>query len=234
MPYFAVLAGGHYNDSMNDQALPVLYSFRRCPYAIRARLALRYAGLPVVLREVVLKDKPACMVEVSAKATVPVLLINAGEHGQEVIDESLDIMFWALAQHDPDGWLDVDIGEANALIDANDYQFKPWLDRYKYPNRYDDLAEDESRHYCERFLSELDSRLRGHPYIFGGRPSIVDYSIYSFVRQFAFVDLEWFSASKYSALRRWLDEFLQSSLFEAVMRKYPQWRPGEPVTVFGG
>lgn len=187
----------------------------------------------MVLREVVLKDKPACMLSFSPKGTVPVLVINDGGGRQEVIDESLDIMLWSLAQNDPDGWLDVDVEEANVLIEANDQQFKPWLDRYKYPNRYDDPEPDEARRHCEWFLSEIEGRLETHPYILGTRPSIVDYSIYPFVRQFAFVDNEWFQASKYVALRRWLDEFLQSPLFAAVMRKYPQWGPGDPVTVLG-
>jgi glutathione S-transferase len=125
--------------------LPVLYSFRRCPYAIRARLALRYAGISCELREVVLKDKPEHMLQASPKGTVPVLLVN-GDHGSvEVIEESLDIMLWALEQNDPDGWLAVDQALASQLIDANDEQFKPWLDRYKYPNRYAALAPDVAR-----------------------------------------------------------------------------------------
>jgi len=212
--------------------LPVLYSFRRCPYAIRARLALRYAGIEVELREVVLRDKPQQMLEVSPKATVPVLVLEEGPARQEVIDESLDIMFWALAQNDSDGWLDVDIELANRLIEANDEQFKPWLDRYKYPNHYKDLQPGEAREHCEVFLRELESRLQRHSYICGDRVSVVDFSIYSFVRQFASVDTEWFESGVYPALNGWLQEFLQSKLFAAVMQKYPQWRSGAAVTRF--
>lgn len=216
---------------MPKSSLPVLYSFRRCPYAIRARLALCYAGINVELREVVLRDKPSQMIQVSPKATVPVLVLGEGAPGQEVVDESIDIMFWALAQNDPDGWLDVDIALANQLIDANDEQFKPWLDRYKYPNRYDDLHPGEPREHCEVFLRELENSLLRHAYICGARASVVDFSIYSFVRQFAFVDMGWFESSQYTALNAWLQECLVSPLFAAVMHKYPQWRAGDTVTV---
>lgn len=217
---------------MTSEPPPVLYSFRRCPYAIRARLALRYAGISVELREVVLRDKPPQMIDASPKATVPVLVLDEGGSGQDVIDESLDIMFWALAQNDPDGWLDVDIEMANRLIDANDEQFKPWLDRYKYPNRYEKLQPGEARKHCEVYLSELESRLHRHAYICGAQASIVDFSIYSFVRQFAFVNMDWFQSGPYVALNRWLQECLDSPLFTAAMHKYPAWRVGDPVTTF--
>jgi len=218
--------------AVTNTSIPVLYTFRRCPYAIRARLALRYTGIRVALREVVLRDKPRQMIEASPKATVPVLVLDEGTAKQEVIDESLDIMLWALAQNDPDGWLDVDIESANQLIEANDEQFKPWLDRYKYPNRYDDLQPGEPRQHCEVFLRTLEERLTGHAYICGERPSIVDFAVYSFVRQFAYVDRDWFDSSNYAALGRWLEQGLASPLFAAVMHKYPQWRQGDSVTVF--
>lgn len=217
---------------MSNSSLPVLYSFRRCPYAIRARLALCYAGISVELREVVLRDKPLQLIAVSPKATVPVLVVSEGTSGQEVIDESLDIMFWALAQIDPDGWLDVDVELANRLIDANDEQFKPWLDRYKYPNRYADLQPGEPREHCEVFLRELESRLQQNAYICGARASIADYSMYSFVRQFAFVDRDWFESSQYAAVNRWLQGCLASPLFASVMHKYPPWQVGDTATVF--
>ena len=212
--------------------LPVLYTFRRCPYAIRARLALCYAGIEVELREVVLRDKPDDMLELSPKGTVPVLVTLPRLADQEVIDESLDIMLWALAQHDPDGWLAADMSLVNQLIDANDDQFKPWLDRYKYPNRYDDIEAGEPLLRCEDFLSILEGRLTTDRYLCGARLSLADTAIYSFVRQFAFVDIEAFRASRFTAVNRWLDEFLGSRLFTHVMHKYPQWQPGDPVTVF--
>lgn len=212
--------------------LPVLYTFRRCPYAIRARLALRYAGLQVELREVVLRDKPTAMLELSPKGTVPVLVTQPGLPDQEVIDESLDIMLWSLAQHDPDGWLDADMSAINHLIDANDDQFKPWLDRYKYPNRYEDIEPGEPLVRCEEFLGILEERLITDRFLCGARRSLADMAIYSFVRQFAFVDIDAFRAGRFTAVNRWLDEFLTSELFASVMHKYQQWQPDAAVTVF--
>ncbi len=212
---------------MSDAPLPVLYSFRRCPYAIRARLALRYAGVRVGLREVVLKDKPTEMVDGSPKATVPVLVLDEGGEQQKIIDESFDIMLWALAQNDPDAWLDVDAELLRQLIDANDNQFKPWLDRYKYPNHYDDLQAGEPRERCEEFLHSLEQRLQAHAFLCGDRLSLMDMSIYPFVRQFVSVDRDWFNNSPYVELRRWLQAFLDSPLFVSVMDKYPQWQTGD-------
>jgi len=212
---------------MSDAPLPVLYSFRRCPYAIRARLALRYAGVRVGLREVVLKDKPTEMVDGSPKATVPVLVLDEGGEQQKIIDESFDIMLWALAQNDPDAWLDVDAELLRQLIDANDNQFKPWLDRYKYPNHYDDLQAGEPRERCEEFLHSLEQRLQAHAFLCGDRLSLMDMSIYPFVRQFVSVDRDWFNNSPYVELRRWLQAFLDSPLFVSVMDKYPQWHTGD-------
>ena len=217
---------------MIKKPLPVLYSFRRCPYAIRARLALRYAGLQVALREVVLADKPAEMLAVSPKGTVPVLVLEAGRDVPEVIDESLEVMLWALAQNDPQGWLDIDIDAGIKLIDANDDQFKPWLDRYKYPEHFEQLEPDEARGHCESFLQQLEDRLLQHSYICGNQVSLVDMAMYSFVRQFAFVDIDWFRGSAYKALNHWLQEFLDSELFAAVMQKYPQWHSGDEETVY--
>jgi glutathione S-transferase len=210
---------------------PVLYSFRRCPYAIRARLALRYAGLQVALREVVLSDKPAELLAASPKGTVPVLVTAAGRDGPEIIEESLDVMLWALAQNDPDGWLDIDVEEGIRLIEANDDQFKPWLDRYKYPEHFERLESGEALGHCESFLQQIEERLQKQPYLCGGQVSIVDMAMYSFVRQFAYVDIDWFKASPYKSLSKWLQDFLDGELFAAVMQKYPQWNSGDPEPV---
>jgi glutathione S-transferase len=217
---------------MTNNPLPVLYSFRRCPYAIRARLALRYAGLPVALREVVLADKPAELLAVSPKGTVPVLVLDAGRDVAEVIDESLEVMLWALAQNDPQGWLDIDIDAGIKLIDANDDQFKPWLDRYKYPEHFEPLEPGEARGHCEGFLQQLEDRLQQHAYICGVKVSLVDMAMYSFVRQFAFVDIDWFRGSHFKAVNRWLQEFLDSELFATAMQKYPQWHSGDEEPVY--
>ena len=216
---------------MTTAPSPILYSFRRCPYAIRARLALRYAGLQVALREVVLSDKPAELLTVSPKGTVPVLVIEAGHDVPEVIEESLDVMLWALAQNDPDGWLDIDIEAGTRLIEANDDQFKPWLDRYKYPEYFEQLEPGEALGHCENFLQQIDGRLQEQPYLCGGKVSIVDMAMYSFLRQFAYVDIAWFKASPYKSLRKWLQDFLDGELFAAVMQKYPQWNSGDPEPV---
>lgn len=215
--------------SDNRQA-PVLYSFRRCPYAMRARMALSASGTVCELREVVLRDKPSAMLEASPKATVPVLALPDGR----VIDESIAIMRWALSENDPDDWL----GGANDqavsdLVTENDTTFKADLDRYKYPNRYDDVDPVVHRDNGVRFLSKLDERLRASPYLCGDRLSFADVAIAPFVRQFAHVDKDWFDTLELPGLQDWLARFLQSDLFNGVMQKYPQWQPGDPPTVFG-
>jgi glutathione S-transferase len=205
---------------------PILYSFRRCPYAIRARLTLRYAGIQCVLREVILRSKPPELIECSAKGTVPVLVLGDGE----VIDESLDIMLWALAQSDPDGWLDVDMPAAIQLIKRNDSEFKFAIDHYKYPDRYSDsgpnIGSDQCRADGENFLADLDDDLQRTAYLCGDRLSIVDVAVLPFVRQFAYVDIVWFQQTRLSAVKRWLGLFLDSALFASVMVKYPAWQSG--------
>ena len=212
--------------------LPQLYSFRRCPYAMRARLALRYAGVACELREVVLRDKPAAMLELSPKGTVPVLLVRPGTPAAEVIDESLDIMLWALAQHDPDGWLAADPLETERLIEGNDEDFKVWLDRYKYPDRYTDIGTYQPRDECSRFLAVLETRLAKQPWLTGPRMALVDAALFPFVRQFAYTDIDWFRSGVFPAVCGWLDTLLESELFTSVMDKYPAWQPGDEVTVF--
>ncbi|MEE4184348.1 MAG: glutathione S-transferase [Gammaproteobacteria bacterium] len=207
--------------------LPVLYSFRRCPYAIRARLALRQAGIACELREVVLRNKPAAMLELSPKGTVPVLALPAA-----VLDESLDIMRWALTQRDPDGWLAADPGATEQLIAANDGAFKRALDRYKYPDRYPDADRAVALAECERFVADLDRRLTGRAGLVAPQPSLADFALLPFVRQFALVDREWLRASPYAALRGWLNAFLDSPLFAAIMHKYEPWQPGAAGVVF--
>jgi glutathione S-transferase len=216
---------------MND-TLPILYSFRRCPYAIRARMAVKYAGIPVELREVVLRDKPEDMLRHSPKGTVPVLILNPGEADERVIDESLDVMHWALAQRDRDNWLGPYAAEARALVAANDNDFKPWLDRYKYPNRYDDIGAASPAEHCLEFIAELDRRLADQRYLFGATMSAGDIAIFPFVRQYAFVDIEEFRRRPLPAVQRWLDSLLNADAFIRVMQKYPAWKPGDPQTVF--
>lgn len=208
--------------------LPVLYSFRRCPYAMRARVTLWYAGIRVELREVVLRDKPPEMIRVSSKATVPVLEFPDGR----VIDESEDIMRWALSVNDPDNWLSAAAGDTAVLIRRCDFEFKPQLDRYKYAERYPDADAASSRSEALEFLDELDQRLAGQPYLLGPDRSMADVAVAPFVRQFAGVDRDWFAGHLGAGLTDWLARFEASAEFRAVMKKYPQWHAGDPVTVF--
>lgn len=202
---------------------PILYSFRRCPYAMRARLALLASGQRVELREVVLRDKPAAFLATSPSGTVPCLVRSSG-----TIDESLDIMQWALAAHDPEGWLDMP-QDGHDLIQQADGPFKHALDRTKYATRYP--SEDPAVHRQEagRFLAQLDARIT--TWIFD-RPTLADSAILPFVRQFAFIDKPWFDAQPWPDLQRWLAAFLASDLFAQSMQKYPQWHEGDPPTVF--
>ncbi|QQZ44554.1 glutathione S-transferase [Pseudomonas sp. SK3(2021)] len=197
-----------------------LYSFRRCPYAMRARLALRYSGVPLEIVEVSLKAKPAAMLALSPKGTVPVLSVDG-----RVIDESLDIMRWALARHDPQDWLLKDDGPAQQRIDAlvaeNDQVFKLHLNRYKYAERYPEQPMEHYRDQGEVFLRQLDELLSQRDYLLAEHPSLADMALAPFVRQFAHVDRQWFAQTPYRNLQRWLQRFLESELFTQVMAKPP-------------
>lgn len=192
----------------------LLYSFRRCPYAMRARLALRYSGVPVRIVEVSLKAKPAEMLALSPKGTVPVLSVNG-----QVIDESLAIMQWALAQHDPDDWLLRGDPAVLALVAENDQGFKYQLDRYKYAERYPEHPMEHYRAEGEVFLQKLEKLLTGRAYLLADHPSLADMALAPFVRQFAHVDRHWFASAPYPGVQRWLEAFLQSPLFIGVMAK---------------
>lgn len=197
---------------------PILYSFRRCPYAIRARMAIHYTGIQVQLCEVALNNKPAAMLAASSKGTVPVLIESDGI----VIDESLEIMYWALQQRDPQHWLNPDtLTAAAALIDNNDNKFKGWLDKYKYHVGYPEYSPAYYRDHCEHFLALLDAKLAQHPFLLGASTTLADIAIFPFIRQCAFVDKAWFDQTHYLNLRRWLSRFLNDTLFLAVMKKYP-------------
>jgi glutathione S-transferase len=197
--------------------LPILYSFLRCPYAIRSRMALRYAGIDYELREISLKNKPPEMLAISPKGTTPVLQLTDGE----VLEESLDIIYWALAQNDPEGWLEffpnlLELGKN--LIAINDSEFKQNLDRYKYHVRFPE-PQATYRAQAETYLETLEKLLRLHSFLLGDRDSFADIAIFPFIRQFAHVDLDWFDNSHYLALVRWLNFYKSSSLFLSVMEK---------------
>ncbi|MGL6243257.1 glutathione S-transferase [Pseudomonas sp.] len=195
-----------------------LYSFRRCPYAMRARMALRYSGVAVQIVEVSLKAKPAEMLALSPKGTVPVLSVDG-----QVVDESLAIMRWALAQNDPQDWLLKDDPAAHrqiaVLIEENDQAFKVHLNRYKYAERYPEQPMETYRAAGEEFLRKLDELLEGRDYLQTGHPSLADVALMPFIRQFAHVDREWFGQTPYVRLQVWLQRFLESELFVGVMQK---------------
>ncbi|SDB09268.1 glutathione S-transferase [Pseudomonas sp. NFACC13-1] len=199
-------------------SLATLYSFRRCPYAMRARMALRYSAVDVAIVEVSLKAKPAEMLALSSKGTVPVLQVDG-----RVIDESLEIMNWALARHDPQDWRlrdNVD-GQAltAALIEENDQVFKLHLNRYKYPERYPEHPKEHYRSQGEDFLRRLEVLLETRPFLAAEHQSLADVAVIPFIRQFAHVDRDWFAQAPYPRLQDWLQRFLASELFVAIMAK---------------
>ena len=211
---------------------PILYTFRRCPYAIRARMALAYAKRPFEIREVFLKNKPASMLAASPKGTVPVLVLEDGA----VIDESIDIIRWALNHHDPDQWVSPSPEEqalTDELIRENDGSFKTNLDLYKYSDRHPERPPAMHRQEAEVFLKKLESRLQSHPFLLGEHLSLADIALFPFVRQFANVDRQWFSAAPYEGLRTWLHHHQEGALFNAVMEKYTPWQEGDSPLLFG-
>jgi glutathione S-transferase len=191
-----------------------LYSFRRCPYAMRARMALRYSNVPVEIVEVSLKAKPAAMLAISPKGTVPVLDADG-----RVIDESLEIMRWALAQNDPDDWLLAGDSRIAELIEANDQVFKVHLNCYKYAERYPEQPMEVYRAEGAVHLQRLEALLNDHDYLLADHPSLADIALLPFVRQFAHVDREWFAQTPYVRLQAWLQRFLESELFTSIMKK---------------
>ena len=224
-------------------ARPLLYSFRRCPYAMRARLALAVSQQAYDLQEITLRDKPPSLLAVSPKATVPVLCLPDGR----VLDQSLDIMHWALQQHDPRRWLQADPADQAALIASNDGPFKHHLDRYKYPQRYasdhasaaalhSTHAGTETQSFAELHrqqaaacLAPLQARLCQQRWLGGAEASLADMALLPFVRQFAHTDALWFAQQPWPELVRWLQDWETSPLLASVMHKYTAWPAGLPV-----
>ena len=217
-------------------SLPILYSFRRCPYAMRARLALYASGARVELREIVLRDKPKHMLEISPKATVPLLQLADGAQGARVIDESLDIMTYALGRQDPDEWLGINEDETILLLQRNDNNFKYALDRYKYPDLYPD--ETHKNFHNQMFedgaaiLKDLNTRIESNGSLVSDYDTLADFAIFPFIRQFANTDKSRFNALKLDALNSWLQRHLESPIFAAIMEKYKPWKPGDEPEIF--
>lgn len=205
---------------MNITTLPILYSFRRCPYAIRARMAIAQSGIHIEQRDILLRQKPKALLKASPKGTVPVLILPNGQ----VMDESWHIMLWALQQNDPDAWLLPTQQQSIAtLIKENDHSFKTHLDHYKYAVRHPQQSMQTYRQAGEVFLQTLEMRLQQHPYLMHEKISIADIAIMPFIRQFAHVDKVWFEQANYPQLRQWLNHFLGSELFQGVMQKRGVW-----------
>ena len=196
--------------------IPILYSFRRCPFAIRARMVLFYSGINVEIKEVLLKDKPLMMLSLSPKGTVPVLITSDGI----VLDESYQIMLWAINMSDPDQWYPSCMSEEiDDLVYKNDYEFKSTLDKYKYSDRHPKNSKTYYRTQGEYFLIFLEEKLKSNNYLFGDKICLADVAIFPFIRQFAFVDIVWFESSRYLKLRKWLNTILGSKIFNIVMKK---------------
>ncbi|MDO9197655.1 glutathione S-transferase [Rhodoferax sp.] len=216
---------------MTPAPYPVLYSFRRCPYAMRARLALLASGQVCELREVVLARKPAALLAASAKGTVPVLVLPDGQ----VVDQSLDIMLWALRRNDPRHWLPANcdaLMDALQLVARCDGEFKFHLDRYKYPNRHGVAEAAAHRTQGAVYLGDLNTRLTAHRHLLGDLESLADAAIAPFVRQFAHTDPAWFASQPWPALVSWLGTFENSPIYQQVMTKYGPWEPGQPAVLF--
>jgi len=192
-------------------------------------MAIAKAGIPVQLREVVLRDKPQALIDVSPKATVPVLVLPDGS----LIEESFEILLWALRNNDPDRWLldncQADLAE---MVAQNDGEFKKNLDGYKYSQKHTGKTHSEYRDDGAQWLAVLDERLQASTFLAANKPSALDIAVMPFIRQFAHTDLAWFEASPFKALGSWLNVWKDSELFASVMHKYPPWHTGDPIQIF--
>ncbi|KLV00893.1 glutathione S-transferase [Photobacterium aphoticum] len=216
--------------------LPILYSLRRCPYCIRARIALLFARQPVILREVKLKNKPPAMLEISTKGTVPIVVLPSGD----IIEESLDIMRWALAQNDPDDLL-IRAGQSQtsdalhdtlSLIAECDNRFIPALEAFKHSARYHTASEEADRMACLPFIEYLESRLIASPYLMGERPTLADFALLPFIRQFSRVDKPWYRDMAWHHIQQWLTNLYAHPVYGAAMRVYPVWQEGDEPCMF--
>ncbi len=218
----------------SDSALPIIYSLRNCPYAMRARMAIFKAKQTVMLRDIVLSNKPNEMIAVSPKATVPVLVLANGT----VVEESLEIMLWALNETDPDDLLQSQnahgLSEMLNLIQSFDHDFKVCLEQYKCAKRYRETNLIECRELCEEFIQILENRLTSHHFLISNTESLADIALLPFIRQFARIERQWYLQSPYPKVRQWLNNYLQSPMFTKVMAKYPLWLDEHKVVLFGG
>jgi len=204
----------------------VLYSFRRCPYCMRAHLGLKQSGLKIELREVDLKRFPQALLTISATKTVPVLMLPDGS----VLGESWDILKWTLEQNDPDNWLGDNkcfLPDTEMLVETNDFSFKNDLDHYKYADRHPEYSQEYYRQQCEEFIEELEAMLSENRYLLDDQLSIADIAVFPFIRQYSLVDKTWFDQSHYTNTRQWLEKLVNTELFQNVFLKHKNWQQGD-------
>lgn len=213
--------------------LHIIYSLRNCPFAMRARIAIYKSQQPVLLRDIVLSDKPAEMLTASPKGTVPVLVTPNGT----VIEESYEVMLWALSMGDPDDLLFTDdeemLDKMLALIYLFDSEFKGCLENYKCAKRYSETNIIECREACEVYITQLEQRLCQHQYLMADRESLADIALLPFIRQFARVERQWYLQAPYPHVRQWLNNYLQSKMFSKVMTKHELWLQNRADLRFG-
>ena len=217
-----------------NNSLPIIYSLRNCPFAMRARIAIYKSQQPVLLRDIVLKDKPQEMLVASPKGTVPVLITPNGT----VIEESFEVMLWALSMSDPDDLLfsgdDEMLASMQTLIYRFDNEFKRCLENYKCAKRYSETNVIECRQACEAYIAQLEQLLTAHQYLMADRESLADIALLPFIRQFARVERQWYLQAPYPHVRQWLNHYLQSKMFSKVMTKHQLWLPNRSDLLFGG
>ncbi|OED71339.1 glutathione S-transferase [Vibrio splendidus ZS-139] len=217
----------------NESDLPILYSLRRCPYAMRGRMGIALSQQQVLLREIVTKDKPSELLASSPKGTVPVLILPDGQ----IVEQSLDVMNWALQQNDPQDLLrssNSALSESvHQLIKMNDEEFIGYLEKYRASVRYRNDDVEQRRQLCEGFISVLENKLANRDYLFGNTPSLADFAVMPFVSQFVRVEKKWFVQSDYQNVGRWLRAHLESKLYGQVMKQYPLWNETKQDCLFG-
>ena len=209
---------------INTNKYPILYSFRRCPYAMRARFAIRASGITVEIREIKLQNKPVEFLKLSPKGTVPVLVTNS----EEILDESLDIMNWALRIKDSRNWLDegkLNQNEVENILKILELEFKQNLDKYKYPTRYKNVDKNFYRDRNLSFLNKLNNLLKANKALNCSHLSLIDYAIFPFIRQFRNVDEKWFDSLNFNFLKDWLNQIIDSEDFLSIMKKHKLWEP---------
>ena len=199
---------------------PILYSFRRCPFAIRARCALAYSRIGYYHREILLKERPSKLFELSSKGTVPILELKEGI----ILDESIDIMIWAISFRDDLGWFENNKSSQLEMIKINDNDFKYWLDKYKYHSRHPEKSKEYYRGKCSVIIDKYENIFKGSKFLFGEKCSLSDVAIFPFIRQFSFVNKIWFQGS-FKRTNQWLNFFIESDEFNFIMKKYYVWNP---------